>query len=194
MQAIKHLVCKMPILSRQSTNQTYSWLLAKLSKRIQTLACNTSCRKTLDMPHKHMRHVLKYCKAFLSLFYVACLSLCQLLSDFLSSSQLLAAHVSSSLLISHSLISSQHIFSADLRLSQLFFGPKPGPKPNLGANATQSAISKFFQSTIQNENGKCPKEKKSTITHRRNFEATIPIRFASSKLAKDHGTTCAAKT
>ena len=65
----------------------------------------------------------------------------KLFSHLLTSSQLLSALPSSCQLFSPQLSSSQ----LTLRSSQLFSGPKPAPKPHLGARAEKSTILKLVQ-------------------------------------------------
>jgi hypothetical protein len=75
------------------------------------------------------------------------------MSGRLTSSHLITSHLISSRLVYPALlsaahVSSSHVFSAlklTLRSSQLFSGPKPAPKPDLGAKAGTSSMLKPFR-------------------------------------------------
>ena len=93
----------------------------------------------------------------------------KLFSHLLTSSQLLSALPSSCQLFSPQLNSSQ----LTLRSSQLFSGPKPAPKPHLGARAEKSTILKLVQKAFEKENERRQHRENSARTHRCNG-ATIP--------------------
>ena len=144
----------------------------------------------LSSPHLISSHLMS------SLLFSALLSdHNELFSSFLMSSELFSspqliwvllflALLSFSILRSSSQLSSCKL---TLRSSQFFSGPKPAPTPDLGAKAEKVRFWSLFESKSKRkmESAKnIQKREETSKTYPCNFDASIPMRFASSKSQK----------